>query len=250
MSRIACCVAALALAVGGAASRVEAATFTVNPTQIYLTGKSASALLTLRNNSDEAVRFQLSAFAWNQGKAGEIELEPTTDVVFFPALLTLKPGEERKVRVGGVAAAGAREKTYRIFVEELPGVDSTVPGASVRVLTKMGVPIFVRPATERTVAEFDDMAVASGRVHFALANGGTVHVLPQQIKVRALSAGGDALLDHSVAGWYILAGGRREFDVDLPPASCGKVTSVTVETQIDGKSVTRTVQAPAGACAG
>ena len=57
-----------------------------------------------------------------------IELAPTQDVVFFPALLTLKPGEERRIRVGSTAAPGSIEKTYRIFVEELPASGRDVGG--------------------------------------------------------------------------------------------------------------------------
>ncbi len=246
--RLSVLVCALAAAIG-LASPADAATFNVNPTQIFLTGKNGSALLSLKNNSDQPLRFQLTAFTWNQGARGEMELEPTTDVVFFPALLSLKPGEERKVRVGGVAAGGPREKTYRIFVEELPSVEATAPGAAVKVLTKMGIPIFVRPASERTVATLDGVTAAAGHVRFTVANGGTVHVVPQDIKVRTKDAAGATLLDQAVPGWYVLAGGRREFDVELPAAACGSIASISVEAQIDGKAVTRTIAAPGGACA-
>jgi|SRR5687768_12409718 len=249
MFRTAVLVCALAVTVG-LASPADAATFNVNPTQIFLTGTNGSALLTLKNNSDQPLRFQLTAFTWNQSVRGEMELEPTTDVVFFPALLSLKPGEERKVRVGGVAAGGAREKTYRIFVEELPSVEATVPGAAVKVLTKMGIPIFVRPASERTTATLDGLTVAGGRVRFAFANAGTVHVVPQDIKVRAKDAAGATLLDQTVPGWYVLAGGRREFEIELPAAACGSMATISVDATIDDKSVTQTITAPAGACAG
>lgn len=249
MSRIAVIVAALA-AVAGIAAPAGAATFNVSPTQIFLSGKSSSALLTLRNDSEEPLRFQLTAFAWSQSVSGEMALAPTTDVVFFPALLSLKPGEERKVRVGGVAVGGAMEKTYRIFVEEMPGVESTAPGAAVKVLTKMGIPIFVSPSAERTSATLDGLALAGSYVRFAVANAGTVHVVPQEIKVHAKDAAGATLHEQPVAGWYVLAGGRREFSIELPASSCGTVASVTVDAKIDGKPVTQTIQAPAGACAG
>jgi fimbrial chaperone protein len=90
------------------------------------------------------LQFQLSVFAWAQSPSGEMQLEPTEDIVFFPTLLTLKPNETRRVRVGSATTQEVREKTYRIFVEELPPA-GTVAGSGVRVLTKMGIPIFVRP---------------------------------------------------------------------------------------------------------
>ncbi len=81
-------VATAAVSCLAVAPSASAATFSVNPTQIYLSGRATSSLLTLRNDSTEMLRFQLSAFAWTQSAAGEIELGPTEDVVFFPALLT------------------------------------------------------------------------------------------------------------------------------------------------------------------
>jgi fimbrial chaperone protein len=153
------------------------------------------------------------------------------------------------VRVGGLGAPGAAEKTYRIFVEELPPVGATVPGAAVRVITKMGVPIFVRPTAARMSATLGDVSMAAGTVRFAITNDGSVHVVPARILVRGTDASGAQVFERDVPGWYILAGGRREFDVSIPPAACGRVASVAVEMQAGAEPVTRTVPVPAGACA-
>src|SRR5216684_4497892 len=94
-----------------------------------------------------ASAFQVTSFAWSQDASGAVQLAPTEDIVFFPALLTLKPGEERKVRVAATVAAKDVERTYRIFFEELPPLERPQNlGAQVRILTKMGIPIFVAPA--------------------------------------------------------------------------------------------------------
>ena len=58
--------------------------FTVNPTQVVLTARTMSALLTLRNDSDEALRFELSMFSWDQTDSGEMRLTSSEDIVFFP----------------------------------------------------------------------------------------------------------------------------------------------------------------------
>ena len=129
-------VAAIALAaVLSSVSPVFASSFTVNPTQIFLAPRTTSALLTLRNESDETLRFQLTAFAWDQSAEGEIKLQPTEDIVFYPALLTLAPKESRNVRVGTATRFEAVEKTYRIFVEELPSQEAHDGQSAVRVLT-------------------------------------------------------------------------------------------------------------------
>jgi fimbrial chaperone protein len=191
----------------------------------------------------------LTAFGWTQSAKGEIELAPTSDVVFFPALLTLKPGEERKVRVGTTAQVGAREKTYRIFVEELPSAASTGGGAAVRVLTKMGIPIFLRPAVTAPAAlALETPRLADGRLHFALANDGAVHAVPETITVRG-TRGDEEIFTKAIPGWYILGGGRREFEVELPAADCGRISDVTVQLEVGKTQHAKSIALAAGACA-
>jgi fimbrial chaperone protein len=238
--------AAFVLVTGSFAS---AATFSVNPTQIMLSAKTTSTLLTLSNESDEPIRFQLSAFGWTQTAGGEIELAPTREVVFFPALLMLGPKEQRRIRVGATVPAAAVERTYRIFVEELPPLQAPGAGAAVRVLTKMGVPIFLRPAKEAATAALNDLGLHAGSLHFTVANTGTVHFVPEQIKVRALGRDGKPVVERDLAAWYILAGGRREFDIALPAAECGRIASVAIDVGFSGTTLKETLQMPAGACA-
>ena len=95
----------LAICAGLLTSEAVAATFTVEPTQIVLSGRKSSVLLTLKNDSAEPLRFELSVFSWSQSPSGEMSLEPTDDIVFFPALLTIAPGESRHVRVGSATSA-------------------------------------------------------------------------------------------------------------------------------------------------
>jgi fimbrial chaperone protein len=231
------------------ATTAAAATFTVNPTQIFLAGKTTTVLLTLKNESDEPLRFQLSAFAWQQSPSGELSLTPTQDVVFFPALLTLGPGEERRIRVGSTVTAASQERTYRIFVEELPPMDAPAAGAAVRVLTRMGVPIFIRPSKETASANLHGLELRNGVLHFVLANGGTVHFVPQKVLVRGTGTGGERSFEHEVQAWYVLAGGRREFDVALPASACGGMSGLAVDVQIGSMLLKETLQTPGGACA-
>ncbi len=231
---------------GPQAGAASAATFTVDPTQISLSGRTGSALLTLRNESNDTLTFQLSVFAWGQSPSGEMQLEATDDIVFFPTLLTLKPNETRRVRVGSATAQDAREKTYRIFVEELPPIGPTT-GSGVRVLTKMGIPIFVRPVKEVATATLNDLRQQDGALRFTLTNAGTVHVVPQSIKVRGL-AGSNTAFDRELEGWYVLAGGRREFDMAFPKNACAQVTSIVVDILFESGKLQERLQTPNGAC--
>ena len=245
--------AALAFTVIGLLSgpltgQASASTFNVSPTQVFLSGKNSSALLTLRNDSEETLRFQLSIFAWDQSPSGEMTLAPTQDVVFFPALLTLAPKEERKIRVGRVVAPGAVERTYRIFVEELPSLESVAnPAASVKVLTKMGIPIFVRPAKEDTAAGITGAETHDGTLRFTLANSGTVHFVPERVIVRGI-ADGKPVFETQIPAWYVLAGGRREFEFALPKPDCAHATALQVQVAFNSSTVDQRVDLPAGSC--
>ena len=58
------------------------------------------------------------------------------------------PGEQRNIRIGTAAPPGASEKTFRIFIEELPapaaGSSGGLPG-QVTIRTRLGIPIFLGP---------------------------------------------------------------------------------------------------------
>jgi fimbrial chaperone protein len=229
----------------GAGSPLSAATFTVDPTQIFLRNRTGSALLTLHNQSTDTLSFQLSVFVWGQNSSGQMQLEPTQDIVFFPPLLTLKPSETRRVRVGTATSFDLKEKTYRIFVEELPPTDAP---KGVRVLTKMGIPIFLRPAKEVATASLTDLRQQNGQLKFTLSNEGTVHFVPRNIKVRGL-AGSATAFERVLEGWYLLAGGRRDFETALPKDGCAQVTSIIVDVQFESNQVQERLQTPNGACA-
>jgi fimbrial chaperone protein len=246
-SVIARALAALVIA-GALAGDAAASTFNVSPTQVFLDGRTPSALLTLRNDSNEPLRFQLSVFGWDQSPTGEMTLTPTDDIVFFPALVTLAPKEERKIRVGRVVGAGDVERSYRIFVEELPPLESVTSGnAGVKVLTKMGIPIFVRPSREATALAIKDIAGHNGSLTFAIANAGTVHVVPDTVTVRGF-ADGAPVFEKQLTAWYLLAGGRRDFDLPVSAADCARATAYQVEVAFGESKVDQRVAAPAGVC--
>jgi fimbrial chaperone protein len=74
------CASLLCVCVGTA----HASTFDVSPITLTLSAKVPSGMLVVTNRGAEPLRFQVSAFAWDQKPNGEMVLKPTTDVVFFP----------------------------------------------------------------------------------------------------------------------------------------------------------------------
>jgi fimbrial chaperone protein len=232
----------------GMPAAARAAAFSVNPTQIHLSSTTTSRLLTLRNESGEVIRFQLSAFRWAQDPDGQMQLTPTTDVVFYPELLMLAPGEERRVRIGVTARPGAVEQTYRVFVQELPPLEGSAQAGGVAVLTRMGIPIFVEPPKRAAQAQLRDAALEGRRLSFAIANSGTVHFVPERIQVRGLDAAGAVGFEHALNGWYILAGGYQRFQVELPAELCPSIASLAIEARIGNATLSERISKPAAAC--
>lgn len=227
-----------------------AATYTVNPTRVYLNAGATSALMTLKNESPTTLRMQLRAQRWDQTRAGEMQLAPTEDLIVFPSLLTLAPGEERKVRVASSVPFGAVEKTYRLYVEELPagaGDDSGSP--SVRILTRMGIPVFLQPSRPTATAVLKGVGLSGGALAFELANSGNSHYIPESVVVRAFTGAGEPVGEWPMSGWYVLAGGSRAFTLTLDRPRCERVRSLLVEVTIGQTLLKSPLTTPGGACA-
>lgn len=237
------------------AGNAAAATFTVTPIRVDLAGRNANTLLTLRNESDAPVRFEITTSKWTQSDSGEIQLAPTDEILFFPSLVVLGPKESKKVRIAATATPAAHEQTYRIFFEELPPLETPEDQgpASVRILTKMGVPIFVAPEKRVVQAAISDPVFVDGKVRFDVTNGGTVRYSIFNVKLIGLDAQGGQLFEKQQGGWYVLAGGKRTYEVALTPEETKALKSLRIEvtTDQDAESgwaqLTRTVPLTAGA---
>lgn len=228
-----------------------ASDFLVNPIHVFLTARTSSALLTLRNTSAETLRFQVSAFAWDQSPQGEVLLSPTEDIVVFPGLVNIPAGAERKLRIGRIAAVEAIEKTYRIFIDELPPqIDRPADvKPQIQFLTQMGVPVFLQPQKQTIAARFEDTALRKGLLTFKLRNSGNSHFVPKAISVKGLGSHGETVFVQQPKGWYILAGGYRAYQIELPKQDCGKSQSVAVEAMIGATILKENLPIAPGFCA-
>lgn len=239
------------------ARNAEASAFRVTPIRVNFNSRTTSALMTLINESQDELRFQVSVFEWQQkDQTGEMDLTPTRDIVFFPSLLTLKPGEERKVRVGTTKKSGAVEKTYRIFFEELPPLETPeTQGAQVRIITKLGVPVFIDPDKVAASGDVANIALADGKLVFDVTNSGNVHFLTRGVRVTGLASDGKPVFQKQREGWYVLRQGFRRYDLELTKTECAQATTVRIEVDTDmpvAKSASATLSheytIPTGAC--
>ena len=234
----------------GAAGPARAANVAISPVNISLTRDQHSALLNVTNDDAHPVRFSLSTYAWAQSDAGAMELSPTSDIIFFPAQLTLAPGEARNVRVGTQLVPGAAERDYRIFLEELPEPATANPSQvlQIHVLSRISVPIFLAPNQVDVQTDIGSIDAHKSSIVFQLHNTGTVHVLPGPVTLQARDAADRPVFSRSVDVWYVLAGGTRIVKISVPPAACAHVRTITVTAKIGGALRTRSQQTPSGVC--
>jgi fimbrial chaperone protein len=236
------------------AESASASAFNVNPVQVFLSTSASSALLTITNESQDTLRFQITVFAWNQDEKGQMQLSATNDIVFFPTLLSLAPKEQKKVRVGATAPVGPIEKSYRIFFEELPPLDKTNEGSprspQVQVLTKMGIPIFLQPVKPSARGAVEEISVKHGTLSFRVRNTGSAHFTLQGVRVRGMGEGAQPLFERQAEGWYVLAAGSRVYELPMPMEECPRMKSVAIEAQADRETFKASVAVPPGACAG
>lgn len=224
--------------------------FNVSPLKIVLSGKSSSALLEITNQSETPLRLQLSVSSWNQSPLGEIVLSATDEVLLFPPLLTVEPGEKRKVRLGAVTPRDHVEKSFRIVLEELPPLadSSAETGGRIRVLTRMTIPVFLEPSKPVFEGQITDLSIRDATLSFEIRNAGTTHFFVQQIHVAGMDASGQPLLTRTIEGWYILAGGTRRYGLPIPNDDCRGLRTLSIEALTDGGPLKSHMNLPAGWC--
>lgn len=247
-------VSVIALVLAGApliaAAPARAEGLEVVPVQVNLNRGAPNALVSVKNDGAEETRYQIELFSWGQSRSGSMELAPSKDLVFFPALFALKPGEQRNLRVGADPRAFAPlEKTYRIFIQELPPAQATAKSNGIRVLTRIGIPVFLDPVGPAAgKPELESPTAGPSRISFSLRNAGTAHLRPTSVKAVARNSSGEVVADHRWDGWYLLAGGERVYDWPFPPADCGRVRAVVAEVAFEGNVLRSALDTPHGVC--
>lgn len=223
------------------AGRAAAAGLDVSPVLLELGAGERATLLRLRNDGESPSRYQITVHSWSEKREGGMDLGPTDEVVVFPPVLELAPGATRNVRVGVTAGPGVNERAWRLFVEELP--PPPTPGNQVRILTRIGIPVFLAPARVVERAVIEDVAAPGARLEFTLRNEGTVRIRPTAVQVVGRKADGAVLFEVPGEAWYVLAGGERRYALDLPAARCAAAT-VTIRVVLPSRTLESAV-APA-----
>jgi len=226
----------LATAAACFAVAVSAATLAVSPTLLTLDRSGSSSDITVSNQGTENVRFSVAYYRWRQRPDGSMALSPASDLIVFPLGFSLGALEQRVIRVGFTGSITPTEEAYRIVITQLPSFGEVKMPNTLAVRSAISIPLFVGPSGTVPHVLVDDGGVANRRLQFDLVNSGTAHAVVTGVRLRIVDAGGAAIAEHALSGWYLLPEQPRHYGVLLSSRECALlarvVLSVTFASQL------------------
>lgn len=214
----------------------QATSMQVAPIRLVLTSLRPIAAMTVGNNEQTEIAVQAEVLEWSQVDGQDV-YTATQDVLVNPAIFRLAGDSQQIVRIGLRIPREAKERSYRIFLQQIP-LDRVLPGtegARLQTLLRIGVPIFVPPAVATYDVQWHLKAVEglarenNGRRYALVINNyGTEHVQLTHVGIRS---GQGAEIAQKSLSQYVLAGQSSTVLLDLP--SLQPDTELRIETQSD-----------------
>jgi fimbrial chaperone protein len=247
-ARAASAILVLGLALCGSEGEVLSADMVFTPPTLTLTARVRNASVVLTNRGQQPVRFEVRGLHWDQKTDGRMQLDPTDELLVFPALITIPPGQDRTIRVADSGPPSSLERSFRLEITEIPEFQPTPKlGASVNIRSQFMLPVFYAPIDSRVAGVVSGASLQHGKFSFAILNTGTVHFKLKGVDVIGLGSGGRKVFTHSLEGWYVLPGGERDYSIDLDGATCAATKAITVSADA-GSRLVQTIEVPSDAC--
>ncbi len=214
------------------------ADFTISPVRVFFVPGKKAEVVTIKNNSDEKLTIQLSSFLWEQDESASDKLTPTDELVLFPKIVSIEKKEERIIRIGIKTLSGKNEKTYRIFVEEVPEPKEKQPeGATLRTLMKIGVPVFISPLKTEFSGKVAKGSLKNGVLSFSIKNEGNVHFIVHFANLVGMDEKGGEVFKKELAGWYVHQGKEKPFSTEIPKDTCLKIKTIKINVDTDRMAI-------------
>jgi len=208
-------------------SVANAGSFTVDPVRLSLSATQSVAAVTVKNIGEEATVVQMETSNWTQHDGQDV-LEPTSEILATPPILTIPPGASRIVRVGLRRPADPqRELIYRLFLREIPPPQPVAQGLRVALLISM--PVFVTPPRiAGPQVEWRALRLRDGNIRLQARNTGRSHIQLGQLQL--VQAGNGAAVATRNMADYLLPGNGREWTVEVQAAPpVGTLLSLTTQ---------------------
>jgi fimbrial chaperone protein len=200
--------AALVFAVCAFGARADADGIMVSPVSIVVAPGQMAAALTIVNNGDREVSFQIRSFAWQENRAGDVELSPSTDLLVSPPLGTIAPGATQTARLMLVHAPQDREISYRILFDELA---PPAQAGLVHIALRLSIPVFAEPSGIAAPHVQWRLASQGSQMWLIAHNDGMRHQTIRDIALH--TADGHAFDLKEDTPPYVLAGGEHRWSI-------------------------------------
>lgn len=210
---------------------VIAGNFKVAPLKFSFDSRTKSAVLKVTNNDSEKVTVQLDAKHWRQDDKGEDKYTKTMDIVAFPKIVTIAGGEERIIRLGYQGKEpGSIEKTYRLYLQELP---VTNPGEkALKFALTMSIPVFIKPLKKRSQWSLERFEYKEGNAFITVSNNGNSHIIVSKIGITMLDDAGAEILSRDIGGWYVLPGSAKSYRIPVAEKDCAKSSVIKARVEV------------------
>ncbi|KRA83627.1 molecular chaperone [Altererythrobacter sp. Root672] len=211
----------------------------VQPLLVDVSSPSAASSLTLQNNGSEELSLQLRVFEWSQVD-GHDQLVPTNDVVASPPVARIPAGSNFTIRVArtaGAAAAGT-EKSYRLWVDELPPPSEVRDeGGKVEVRLRFDLPIFFHDTNSAPQVSWTARRVGS-EIVLTGTNASSRHARIEGLKLQGSSA--SVSFGEGLNG-YVLGNSTRSWSAPTPSPDLFAGGGATVVSGAGGSETRQTV---------
>lgn len=211
----------------------SAGEFRVTPIRLDFDNETRTAIVNVLTEGPEKLNLQIRALEWTQDSNGKDVYADTSDIIFFPKIMTVEGGDEKSIRAGVQMPPPLREKTYRLFVEEIPQPRKKSDGVNIAIAIRFGIPVFVKPAKEDAKAEINKVELSAGVLGVLVTNTGNVHLQVTSVDLKGFDSSGREVFSQQIGGWYLLNGGARLYTAPIPADVCGTLSKIDVEVVTD-----------------
>jgi len=204
--------------------------FRVMPIRLDFDRGAKSGVITVVNEGEEKLHVQMKAFEWSQDADGKDKYVETNDIIFFPRMMMLEKKEERILRAGIKIPATTKEKTYRLFIEEIPG-PRKAEGVNVAIAIRFGVPIFVKPFKEDAKGGIEKIELSKGVLNVHVKNTGNVHFIINSVNIKGRNVKEEEVFSKELSGWYLLNNVSRTYTTPIPGEFCKNIAKLDIEVK-------------------
>jgi len=200
--------------------------FQVTPMRLELEAGGNFGNITVYNSGESSMDMQVKAMTWSQsGSNGDDQLQPTKKLTFFPKIFSIPAKGKQVIRVGYQGKVEGNEKSFRLFIRELPVDITGQTGARFVVQISMPAFIYSKGVAQPKKPLITGIEVDNGKLVARAKNPNQRYYSMNKIEILG-KKGNEQVYDTEVGGWYVLAGASRIFPLGISQKDCLKMDTI------------------------